>query len=184
MALTEQELIISIDDFRNLTAISDNFDSSILAALIIRATDLNCQEVLGTALTDKLVADYNAGTLAGDYLELYDSSKASVKKMVIWQAYVYGLPRFAFKIQNSGISKTGGNIDADVIDNTDLGILQREAKGALTLYENRVKSYLSQNFNNFPELRDNTPEYLKPDLQKSTTDNGISATPTKYYSDF
>jgi hypothetical protein len=184
MALTNQNLIVSIDDFRGFTAISDNFDSSILASIIIRATDLNCQEVLGTALTEKLTTDFNADTLAGDYLELYDSAKASVKKMVIWQAYVYGLPRFAFKIQNNGISKTGGDLDTNSIDNSDLGILQREARGVLANYENRVKNYLSQNYSNFPELQDSTPEYLRSDLTKSNTDYGISDTPTKYYSDF
>lgn len=183
MALTNQNLIISVDDLRGLTAISDNFDISILTSVIIRATDLNCQEILGTALTEKLITDFNADTLAGDYLELYDSAKSSVKKMVVWQAYVYGLPRFAFKIQNNGISKTGGDIEADSIDNTELGILQREAKGALTLYENRVKNYLSQNYSKFTELQDNTPEYLRSDLTKSKTDYGISDTPTRLYSD-
>ena len=184
MALTDQKLIISVDDFRGFTAISDNFNESVLTAIIIRATDLNCQEIIGTALTEKLIELSNASTLAGDYLELYDSAKCSVKKMVIWQAYVYGLPRFAFKIQNNGISKTGGDIESDPIENSELGILQREAKGALTLYENKVKTYLLNNRSKFPELADNTPEYLKDNLQKSTTDYGISSTPNKYYSDY
>lgn len=184
MALVNVPLIISIDDFRSYTAISDNFNSDTLAAIIVRATDLNCQDILGTALTDKLVTDYNADTLTGVYDELYDSSKASVKKMVIWQAYVHGLSRFAYKIQNNGISKTGGDIDAEVIQPDELGRLQREASGTLALYENRVKNYLSNNYSSFSELEDSTPEYLTADLKRSKTDYGISATPTKLYSDF
>ena len=183
MALVNLSLIISIDDFRGYTAISDNFDSNTLAAIIVRATDLNCQEILGTALTDKLILEYNAGTLAGAYDELYDSSKSSVKKMVIWQAYVHGLSRFAYKIQNNGISKTGGDIDAEALQPDELGRLQREAQGTLTLYENRVKNYISNNFSDFPELLDTTPEFLKVDLQKSKTDYGISATPTRVFND-
>lgn len=184
MALSNEQLIISVDDLRDYTAMSDNFDSEILTACIIRATDLNCQEVLGTALTDKLITDYNANTLTGVYDELYDSSKASVKKMVIWQAYVYGLSRFAFRIQNSGISRSGGNLDTDPITNEDLAILQREARGALSKYENRVKTYLGQNYSDFTELQDNTPEYIKANLKESSTDYGISDTPTRLYNDF
>lgn len=183
MPLSDENLIISINDLRSYTAISDNFDAQILASVIIRATDLNCQQTLGTALTDKLIADYNAGTLAGAYDELYDSSKASVKKMVIWQAYVYGLSRMMFKVQNSGISKTGGDLQADPITLEELGAMKREASAALALYENRVKAYLSQNRSSFPELQDNTPEYLRANTEESKTDYGISSVPLKTFND-
>ena len=177
-------LIISVDDFKAYTGISDSFDSNFLAPIIERATDINCQAILGTALTDKLITDYNAGTLAGAYQELYDSSKSSVLKMIVWQAYIYGLPRFAFKIQNSGISRSGGDLDAEAIGNAELAILQREAEAAKVLYENRVKTYLSNNAASLPELQVTTPEFLQENTTKSKSDYGISDTPTKLYSNF
>lgn len=183
MPLINESLIISVDDIRSYCAISDNFDAQILAACIKRAQDLNLRKILGTALTDKLVTDYNAGTLTGVYATLYNSSECSVKLMAVWQSYVYGLPRMAFKIQNSGISKTGGDIDATAITNEELGILQREAKAALAQYENNVKTYLMLNSASIPELSDDTPEYLKPNLTESKTDYGISSTPTRSYDD-
>lgn len=188
MPLLNESLIISVDDIRSYTAISDNFDAQILAACIKRAQDLNLRKILGTALTDKLVTDYNADPsgltgLTGVYRTLYDSSECSVKLMAVWQSYVYGLPRMAFKIQNSGISKTGGDIDATAITNEELGILQREAKAALAQYENNVKTYLMLNSSSIPELSDDTPEYLKPNLTESKTDFGISSTPDRSYDD-
>jgi hypothetical protein len=183
MPLINEPLIISVDDIRSYTAISDNFDSQILAACIKRAQDLNCRNILGTALTNKLVTDYNSDSLTGIYETLYDSSEASVRLMVVWQAYVYGLPRMAFKIQNSGISKTGGDIDATVITNEELGILQREAKGALTAYENNVKRFIQLNYSDIPELSDSTPEYIKPNTDKSTSDFGMSYSPTRTFDD-
>ena len=185
MPLSNEQLIISVDDIREYTAISDNFDAQILASVIIRSQDTNCQQILGTALTQKLITDYNAGTLAGVYEELYDSEKASVKKMVVWQSFIYGLTRMMFKVQNNGISKSGGDIgtDAAVITNDDLGIMKRDGAAALANYENMVKQYLAQNYSSFPELQNNTPEYLKPDLTESKTDYGISSTPNKVFSD-
>ena len=174
-------LIISIEELRAYLGISDSYDSNFLAGIVESTTDLNTQTILGTSLTEKLITDYNAGTLTGVYQELYDSTKSSVKKMVIWQAYVHNLGKLAYKIQNSGISKTGGDIEAESVSRTELADLEERERAKMVLYENRVKTYLSANSSSIPELQDSTPEFLKSNTVKSKTDYGMSDTPTKLY---
>lgn len=177
-------LIISIDDLKTYTGISDTFDEDVLSAFIDATTDLNTQGILGTALTDKLVTDYNAGTLAGVYLELYDSSKASVKKMVIWQTYVHNLGRLAYKVQNSGISKSGGDLEAESVTRTELADLESRERAKMVSYENRVKKYLVENQSSFPELADTTPEYLQENTTPNDGSQGMSTTPNLLYNNF
>lgn len=177
-------LIISVEDFRTYAAISESFDENVLAAMIEASTDLNCQQVLGTALTQKLITDYNAGTLAGVYDELYDSPKASVKKMVIWQTYVYNLGRFAYKIQNSGVSKSGGDLEAESVTRTELADLTQRETAKMVMYENRVKNFLVENQSSISELADTTPEYLQENTTPNDGGSGLSTTPTKLYNNF
>ena len=97
-------LLIGLDDLKFYLGITENFDSRLLEPLVIQSTDLSAQNVLGTALMIKLRNDYNSNTLAGYYQELYDSDKASVMKMIIWQTYVMALPRMLYKIGAETIS--------------------------------------------------------------------------------
>jgi len=182
MAITI-DLIISVEDLRYYCAINDSYDSEFLAPFIVQATDTISENVLGTALTEKLITDYNAETLAGVYETLYDSSNASVKKMVCWQTFVLALPRMALYIANGGITRLSG-ANGESATNQDISMLIRNAEGTLLRYENQVKSYLSQNSSDFTELQDNTPSYLRADLKPNDSSQGLSSTPNRYFSDY
>ena len=182
MAITK-DLIISVDDMRYYCALSDSFDENILAPFILQATDTIAQNILGTALTEKIITDYNAGTLSGVYQTLYDSADSRLVRMVAWQAYVLSIPRMALYIANGGITRLSG-ANGESATNQDISMLQRNAEATLLTYENQVKNYLSQNSSSFTELNDNTPSYLKPNLKANDSSQGLSSTPNRYFSDY
>lgn len=173
-------LLIDIDKFKFFLGISESFDSRYLEPIIIQATDLSAQNILGTELMVKLRSDFNEDTLAGVYQELYDSDKASVMKMVIYQAYVIGLPRMLYKIGAETISK-GETDEVTSIEMDELARLQRSAEGSRAFYENQVKNYLLNNWASFPELRENAPDYVKPDTSPSDTSQGTTYTSNNRY---
>lgn len=179
----ESELIISIDRFRKLTATNSTFDDNFIWAMIERATDIVIQSYLGTALTEKLITDYNARTLTGLYSTMYNSKYCSIEKMVTWLAFQKGLPRMAYRVQNNGIGKSSGAMEGEVITTADLAILQNECEAYVVDYTNQVKTFLSQNFVNIPELKDTTLDYLKPNLTPSEARVGFGTTPNNYYND-
>ena len=177
---TTVPLIIGIDDLKFYLGISRSFDARLLEPLIIQSTDLASQNVLGTALMVKLRTDYNTNSLTGIYQELYDSDKASVMKMVIFQTYVMALPRMLYKIGAETIS-VGDTDEVTSIGSDELGKMQREAEASKAFYENQVKDYLTKNYSSFVELSDSTPEYIKPNTRESFTGLGTTYSIDKKY---
>ena len=173
-------LLIGLDDLKFYLGITENFDSRLLEPLVIQSTDLAAQNVLGTALMIKLRNDYNSNTLAGYYQELYDSDKASVMKMIIWQTYVMALPRMLYKIGAETIS-IGDTDEVTSIGSDELGNMQRQAEASKVFYENQVKQYLTSNFQNIPELSVNTPEYIRSNRTESYSSQGTTYSINKRY---
>ena len=173
-------LLIGVDDFRFYTASSESFTAEILTPAIIQSTDLAAQNVLGTALMIKLKNDYNGGTLDAKYQELYDSDKASVLKMVIWQTYVMALPRMLYKIGAATIS-VGDTDEVSSIDDGQLSSMQRAAEASMVFYENQVKRYLTTNYSSFPELINSTPNYVPSNTSKVYTSQGTTYSTNKVY---
>lgn len=182
MAITEN-LIIDIDQFKYYTGISDAFDPDYLAPIIIQATDLAAQNVLGTALMIELRTKYNADTLAGEYQTLYNSDEASVVKMICWQTAILGLNSMLFKIGAETIS-VGDTSEVESIGVEELAIMKRNWSSSKVFYENRVKSYLVNNNSSFPELADNTPDYLKASTKTSDTSQGTTYAKNILYDNF
>lgn len=179
MALDISEnLIVGIDDFKFYSGASENVSARYITAAIIQTQDIYCQGILGTALTQKLIADYNAGTLTGLYDELYNSAKCSVKKMVIAEAYRYVLDQLNVRISNGSIQR-----DENAISNADLQDLKQSKAALVIRYENQVKKFIMENWNDIPELVDDTPEYIEPDTNKSDNTQGFADVDTIYYSD-
>lgn len=175
-----EKLIISVDDFRLYANTSDSFDAEFITPLIIQATDTLGEGLMGTALVKKLITDYNAESLAGIYAEMHPL----VTKTIVWQSYMLGLPRMLYRIGNGQITKGTSSANSDPIDSADLANLQRGASSTLATYENKLKAFLKDNFDNIPEFEIEAPEYLKPNLEKSDTSMGTTYTPNITFSDF
>ena len=176
-------LLISVDDFKNICGIDKAFDANYLEPMIVQATDTVTENILGTALTIKIRTDYNSDSLTGLYATLWDSDQCSLKKLLAWQTLQLCLPRMLYKIGAETIS-TGDTELVASISSDELGLLNRNADSTRVLYENRVKKFLEQNQASIPELQDTTPEYLKPNLEKSDTSLGMSFGVDNRYQNF
>lgn len=177
-------LLIGIDRFDEIIGSSDTFDPNFISPMIVQATDLASQRILGTALTIKLRTDYNNDSLTGIYQTIYNSDECKVEYMVAWQAYVLGLPRMAIKIANGGLVRASGSQSQEAITNQDIAMLINNANATVTMYANQVKDFLSNNYNDIPELSDNTLDYLRPNLERRDTSWGLSYTPNNRFNQF
>lgn len=173
------DLIISLDKFRYYTPVQDTFDSELITPFVITATDIAAQQVLGTALMDKLITDFNADTLTGVYSTMYPK----VEKMVIWQAYKYGLPAMLYKVANGKITK-GGTEDSSPIESDELALLIRDAESKRVFYENDLKAYLRENASSISEFNSSIAWYVKESLGSTDSSMGLTSTPNKRYDNF
>ena len=177
-----ESLIIGVDALRELKGISNTTDSDFLFPMIVQAQDLQCQRILGTALTVKLITDFNAETLTGVYDELYNSSKASVKKMVAAQAFYHNIDRLWLRVGNGSISK--GNEGIITASKDEIAEFKESEKALMIGYENRVKTFLTENYALLPELADTTPEFLQENTVPSNNASGFADVKTITYNNY
>jgi hypothetical protein len=178
MAVSE-DLIIGIEKFRFYTNTEDTVSAEFITPLIVTAQDIQATNVLGTALVDKIITDYNADTLTG----VYDTMYPMIEKMVIWQAYRYGLPQLLYRVSNGKITK-GGTQDSQPIEADELANLQRDCDGKVAHYTNRLKAYLRDNATSIPEFDNTTAWYKQENLTDDTTSMGTTYSGNNRYSDF
>ena len=177
-----ESVIITVDNLKELKGISKSTDADFLFPMIVQAQDLQCQNILGTALTVKLIADVTAGTLTGIYEELYNSSKASVKKMVASQAFYYNINRLWLRIGNSSISK--GNEGIITASKEEIDDFKASELALMIGYENRVKTFLVENRSSISELDDTTPEFLQENTTASNNTSGFADVKTITYNNY
>jgi len=177
MAVSE-DLIISIDSFRFYTNVEDTVDAELIEPAIILAQD-SSEQILGTALKEKLVADFNAGTLTG----VYSTIHTLLTKWICWTSYKKLLPKIYIRVSNGKLTK-GSSIDSDTIESTELSELLRSCDGDIAVYENKLKAYLSDNESSITEFDSTVEWYYKENLEKVDTSQGLTSTPNRRYSDF
>lgn len=178
------DLLISIDDFKQVCGVSKGFDSNYIYSMIEQATDLATQNLIGTALLVKIRTDYNTDEgLTGVYATLWDSDYCSLKKVICWQTYQLTLPRMFIKIGAEGITY-GDTSDVNMVDSSDIGMLTRQADASRVGYENRLKTYLQNNKASIPELSNTDIDYLKENTEKSDTSMGLSFGKNNFYENF
>jgi hypothetical protein len=100
--------------------------------------------------------------------------------MIIWQTYVMALPRLLYKIGAATIS-VGDTDEVTSVDSDTLSGMQRTAEASMVFYENQVKTYLHNNYPDFPELIDSTPSYVPVNVETVYTSQGTTYSVNKFY---
>lgn len=95
-------LFLKSGDIPALTSFSGNIDADSLKPHIFTAQTNDIKRILGTELYDKMLADYKAGPLAGDYLTIYNDF---LVPMLVYFACMYYMTFGGSKISNNGITK-------------------------------------------------------------------------------
>ena len=97
-----QALFVTRKDVVKFTAMNGNVDTDKFIKYIKIAQDINIQNYIGTDIYNKIQADIEGSSLAGDYLALVNDN---IKHMLIHWAMVEYLPFAAYTVANKGIYK-------------------------------------------------------------------------------
>jgi hypothetical protein len=156
-------LFIKRDDLVRNTAISGNVDTDKFLQFIKIAQQIHVQNYLGTKLYDRISADIQASTLAGDYLDLVETY---VQPMLIHFAMTEYLPFAAYTIANAGVfkhtSETSTSVTKDEVD-----FLIAKERNIADYYVRRFIDYMAFNQQKFPEYNTNTNNDIFPDRRDS-----------------
>lgn len=156
MAAQPTTLFIGVQYLRDNTIINDNVDSQVLQPIIRNAQYKYVQQVLGTALYNKVIAEIAAGTLAGDYLTLVDEY---IVPVLTQYCILEALPYMTFKFRNKSISKQSSDYSTPA-ELQDLYYLRDNISSTASFCAERLTTYLRKNNSLYPEL--STCEDLAP----------------------
>lgn len=164
-------LLISETLLKQQTGINENVDSGALKSSILLSQNINLQESLSTALYDKVLdlvyTNEITGSTNSNYKNLLDNY---IVPMVTHYSYFYALDNFIFKFMNVGLvqgfSEQGSSVDINLFK-----MMKNSAKDKAEWYDNRLREYLFNNDNLFPEYQTSTTDGSLP---ASTTD-GVTA---------
>lgn len=125
-----------------------NTDTKKLLPIIAAVQRTRIEPVIGTTLYNKLIADIKGSGLSGDYKELMDDHiLPTMIAYCDWKAVIHTTNQITNKT-------TGRNSDEHIQSNTDQQNrgLQDELLADAKTYEKKLKAYLCDKWEDFPEL--------------------------------
>lgn len=131
-------LLLKPNDIPRLTSLSGNIDIDSIAPHVFTAQSNDVKRILGNDLYAKILADYDADTLANEYLTIYNDY---VLMMLAYYSAYYFIGMGSYKIVNNGIVKTtieGGTS----IDMKEADVLANKYKSMAGTYEIALNEYL------------------------------------------
>lgn len=143
--------LISTQDLKDFTSLSDNIDDKLLENSILDAQNIDLQPVIGSKLYDKLKEMVELDTLSGSttYKNLVDNYiypflvKKSLSRSMI---FLYS------KMKNVGIVNQNGENSA-VVDIKIVDKMREEIANDAEFYSNRLKMFLIDNQDSYLEYK-------------------------------
>lgn len=142
-------LLLSENNFRNITNVSSNIQSKFVLPAIRTAQDIKFQSVVGTTLYNVLLEKVADGSLDNQYKELVDKAQMFLAYSAIAELVVIA----NFKIDNIGINQTNDE-NARSLDVKDTFQLQQYYQNKADYYCIILQDFIYNNLKLFPEIDD------------------------------
>jgi len=132
----EDTLLITIEDIKNVTSISDNVDVSILEPFLATSQDMYIRPVVGDSLMDAMIASVASG--GTQYQALIDNY---ILKALAYSTWFSAAPFLHFKTHKKGIVVQSSDNSTNVTPE-EFSIYVQRIENNQTFYLRRLKDYL------------------------------------------
>ena len=176
---TRKTRLISVNEIKSNTLISQNVDDSYIATTIMTAQEIYLSKMIGTALYHSLqTLVYNqiknaTPSIYDDEHKLYNELlQELIKPLLKYRVSVDLLYNVSFKIRNAGVVRNSDtNVSYAALD--EIKYLEKQFLSYYDSYCDKISRYLSANRISFPELSEQTPCYYdQPMLDKDFANSG------------
>ena len=165
--MAEILLFVTPQEITEGTILDGNTDTDKYTFCIEDVQDDKIQTLLGTELYDKIIADIEADTLVGDYLELYKKFVQPITKFESVAEYISISP---YEVRNAGTIKLTPS-GSEVVDSKEVDKLSLK-------YSAKAQNYIGK-FEKWIGLH-SIPEY-KTSQDEVDASKNISLNPTWYF---
>lgn len=146
--------LITSQEIRLNTPMGGNVDSDKFINFINDVQVMVLEPVLGTKLFDKIITDFNADTLAGLYLQMFDD----YIKPVLWHSVFAEYVKIgSIIVGNGGMYKHIAQ-DAEAASMDDINYVAKNAQSKADTYIDRLIRFLCDQNSNIPEYTFNQDE--------------------------
>ena len=140
-------LFITPQEASSSTILSGNIDIDKFLFCIANVQLTTIEPLLGTELYDKIVAEKTAGTLAGDYLTLFNDF---IKPITKHESVAQFIEIASYIVDNGGIYKHSAE-GKEVVDKQEAQFLSGKSKAMSQMYVQRFNKWIS--YNSLPEYK-------------------------------
>ena len=146
-------LLISEAKVRAFSDLNESVDDSLMVNGIREAQDIVIQPIIGTKLYNTLIEKIDNNSVSGSYQTLIDDY---IQPALVYSSLYNITENVYVRTRNNGLlTPTGGensvNVDKNMYDTKRQSIFNKQQ-----FYSDQLSRYLSENFNQFPELGENT----------------------------
>lgn len=141
--------LISTDVLKSNSIINSNVDDSLLLNAIFEAQQIELQQILGSALYNRILDDIDNSTLSGDYKTLVDDYCQNV---VTYYATARAIPYVHYKIVNKGVNNQSSDNSQPTAFN-EMNFLLKKVQDDAEFFAQRLTSYLEANKDSFPDYK-------------------------------
>ena len=143
--------LITSEEIRLNTPMGGNVDSDKFINFIADVQVMVLENVLGTKLLDKIITDFEADTLAGLYLQMFDD----YIKPVLWHSVFAEYVKIgSIIVGNGGMYKHVAQ-DAETASLEDINYVAKNAQSKADTYIDRLIRFLCDQDANIPEYTTN-----------------------------
>ena len=132
-------LLLKSEDITKNTILGGNIDRTSYTQDIKTCQNLKIKPFLGEDLYDKIVADFAADTLSGDYLTMFENY---IKEMVIHGSTEIYLSHGAYKVSNVGITKHSTD-SSETISKEEVDYLVQSSRKLYELYKTEFLTWIA-----------------------------------------
>ncbi len=174
-------IMISEARLKKLTSIHANVEPDELLPFVTQAQDLKLQDVLGTKFYKNLKDSIADDTLTTEEEELLNDY---IAPFLAQYALYYALPSINYKVTNKAVLNPSSeeSLNADL---EQLKYLRQSVRDTAEFYESRLRDYLCDFSDYFPDYVNPGTTGMTPSLAKNSTSgiftpNSVSRNPRGY----
>lgn len=141
--------LVSTAVLKQQSIINDNVADELLSNAIYEAQSIDCQQILGSKLYNRIIELVEDGTISEhtDYKYLLDEY---IQNIVIYAATLRATVYIRFKVMNKSVS--GQNSDnSNPVSLDELEYLRNSINNDLQFFQKRLQDFLTSNRSLYPE---------------------------------
>jgi hypothetical protein len=150
--------LIDVDYLKENSVIDTNVEDKILDSSKMDAQNIDIQNIIGTALYNKIIEivdndDISGSTYAEYKILLVDHIMPTLMKYSLLRSIM----PMRVKFRNKGLMEQNSD-NAQPIDKEFINYVENKIRNDVEFYANKLKGYLVYFFNKYPEYNYNLPE--------------------------